>query len=719
MKRILHTALTALLLSGSPGWCGRPVEMPNDSRLLFTTDPYEETGTRGQRTQPASAPQPSAEQRAEPDETRPAPPAHETPADASGRAPSTASPMTAEASSSATAEEAPPDATPAPLPAFTAEAEAAEAPAAPPAFPRQTETPECSAAGPTDERTAPPTSAPPNAPAKRVAACAAPAPDDTQKGVQQVHEATAPSKAARTKTLAETPETPDAAAPSEIGRGEPTEAAAMAPGDSPAEPVERSDPKTGKTSPSPVTRFWSRVVHYQRTYAASEADPDADTGDSERAFEPSAAEQPSSDPPLDAPSADTEATADAPAIDPEREPELPPRAERSTPEILIAPPGQAEPSAQAPSRTEFRTPWVEAFPFGDENAAGEPEAAAAPASPAPKEKESAAEVLEDVPPEYDPDAPEYRIHTSDTLHISIVNEPDTKRTVPVRPDGRIRYLFDIEVMAAGLTHRQLAGVLNVMLDQYYINPRVTLIGTNFSGNSVFVMGAVKRPGPHQVQNDTRLLDVLATSGVLSLHPLATQTQEGRDRYRLRRIADLDSAYVARKDTILDVDFRKLLIHRDLSQNILLKPRDFIFVPSIFGSEKKIYIVGRVGSPQVYYYTGRLGLMEALLEAGGADTDTGASNTVRTRDTAWARKCYIVRKDAPKPLYVDWAAIQMGKKPDVELKSGDIVYVPERPLSYASRVTTNVIREILAPLKAVLETDDTLKEYYRHDWEFRK
>ncbi len=328
-----------------------------------------------------------------------------------------------------------------------------------------------------------------------------------------------------------------------------------------------------------------------------------------------------------------------------------------------------------------------------------------------KQNQTAGEVSDDA------SAFRYRVRPGDSLEISIPYEEGTTRKVPVQPDGYVRYLFDVEVMAAGKTYKEIHDALLAKLRRYYKNPRVTVIGTNFQGNSVFVMGPVGKPGPHIIHHGTRLLDVLASAGVLALLPQSDNLFETGKR---REIVDLKGAYIARNDRVLEVDFQKLLIDRDLkNNNILLRPGDFIFIPSTLGSEKKVYICGRVANPQVYYYTGDLTFMEAMLEVGGADTDNNSGVSGSYSDTAHARACYIVRKNAKKPIKVDWPKIQMAKAPDIPLQNGDIIYVPERSLSYGSRVTSRVIGEILAPLKAVLNLDNTTKDYYRHDWEFRK
>ncbi|MBN2712879.1 MAG: polysaccharide biosynthesis/export family protein [Planctomycetes bacterium] len=318
---------------------------------------------------------------------------------------------------------------------------------------------------------------------------------------------------------------------------------------------------------------------------------------------------------------------------------------------------------------------------------------------------------------FNPDAKAYLIRPGDTLEISIPYEDGTMRQVPVRPDGRISYLFDIELMAAGRTYAELREILKNRLSVYYKNPRVTVIGKTFEGNSVFVMGPVAKPGAHTIQNNTKLLDVLSNAGVLSLLPQTSTSDNTNDTNRIREVADLDGAYLARGDKILDVDFRELLIDRKLAKNnVFLEPGDFIFVPSSYGTEKKVYICGRVRTPQVYYYTGSLSFMEAILEANGTDADSDGEDS--SIGTANVRSCYIIRGKEKTPIEIDWWGIQQGKTPDVALANGDILYVPERKLSYGSRVTSGVISEILKPLQSILDSSSMSQAYYQRNWQLK-
>jgi polysaccharide biosynthesis/export protein len=296
---------------------------------------------------------------------------------------------------------------------------------------------------------------------------------------------------------------------------------------------------------------------------------------------------------------------------------------------------------------------------------------------------------------YNPEREPYVIRTGDTLQISIPYEPDTKRSIPVRPDGRITYLFDIEVMAAGLTYRELNALLCEKLSVYYKNPRVTIIGTEFAGNSVYVMGPVRSPGRHKINDSSRLMDILAVAGAMALIP-----QSEFDQSSAREVIDLESAFISRENKIINVNFQELMMKRDLSQNIRLQPNDFIYLPSSYSIDKKVYVIGQVVEPQIHRYSGEVSFMEAIASAQGI-----------VEGAAWSRKCYVIRGGMRNPkevITISYNAIMNGREPDIELKSGDIVYVPKNPLSK----THEVLSTILSPLRAVLELDNMGKNEFR-------
>jgi len=61
--------------------------------------------------------------------------------------------------------------------------------------------------------------------------------------------------------------------------------------------------------------------------------------------------------------------------------------------------------------------------------------------------------------------------------------------------------------------------------------------------------------------------------------------------------------------LLPVDFYRLLKEGDTSQNIYLRPDDFVFVPSALSQE--VYVLGAVRFPRSLPYSERMTLVSAI------------------------------------------------------------------------------------------------------------
>ena len=109
---------------------------------------------------------------------------------------------------------------------------------------------------------------------------------------------------------------------------------------------------------------------------------------------------------------------------------------------------------------------------------------------------------------------------------------------------------------------------------------------------------------------------------------------------------------------------KLLADR-LRQGLLRDPQVTVLIKE--QTSKKVYILGQVGHPGTFNYTPSMSVVEAITIAGGF-TPIAAKN-----DTT------ITRSEAGKKLTVrvPVADIGEGKAPNVYLRPGDIISVPER------------------------------------------
>ena len=319
----------------------------------------------------------------------------------------------------------------------------------------------------------------------------------------------------------------------------------------------------------------------------------------------------------------------------------------------------------------------------------------------PEEQATVDKELEQLRQKYNPT---YRITRGDQMEISIPFEPDSRQLINVRPDGTMGYLYGVEVKAAGLTYPELKTKIEKQLEQYYYKPKVDINGKTFSGSQVYIMGPIKQPGSHIIQNNTKLLDFLSIAGVLSQLPSANLLSYRNSQ--TNDVVDLKNSYMMRDGKILPIDFDKLLLKREMKYNIYVRANDFLFFPSSYLTDisKSTYIIGAVTTPRVYQYTTTTTFMSGIAAAGGVDKYRADCNHIA-----------VIRKSANKLITINYNKIINGEEPDIELEDKDIIYVPERGLYSGSRWTTTIIGEIIAPLQAIIQASSTSKAVNMQDW----
>jgi polysaccharide export outer membrane protein len=111
-----------------------------------------------------------------------------------------------------------------------------------------------------------------------------------------------------------------------------------------------------------------------------------------------------------------------------------------------------------------------------------------------------------------PDQEDFRIGPEDTLVISVWQNADLSRIVPVRPDGKISLPLVDEVVAAGLTPVQLGDALKKKLGEYVPNAVVNVLVQEVNSYKVSVIGKVQRPDRYKLRSPTTVLEILALAG---------------------------------------------------------------------------------------------------------------------------------------------------------------------------------------------------------------
>jgi polysaccharide export outer membrane protein len=115
-------------------------------------------------------------------------------------------------------------------------------------------------------------------------------------------------------------------------------------------------------------------------------------------------------------------------------------------------------------------------------------------------------------PAADPGTTPYRIGPEDVLVISVWQNAELTRSVPVRPDGRISLPLLRDVIAAGRTPAELAEDIEEGLKSYMTAAVVSVIVAEVNSYRVSVLGKVANPGRYSFKAPTTVLEALAAAG---------------------------------------------------------------------------------------------------------------------------------------------------------------------------------------------------------------
>ncbi len=265
---------------------------------------------------------------------------------------------------------------------------------------------------------------------------------------------------------------------------------------------------------------------------------------------------------------------------------------------------------------------------------------------------------------------EFALGNGDVLSVVVYDEPDlTLESVPIRPDGRIAFPLIGEVEAAGRNADALVKDITARLEEFLVEPRVSVIVLEFNSFEYTIDGEVVDPGVYPLNTDVSITKAIAKAGGLS---------KGQYRASTIELADLTHAYIARDGRILPVDFVRLLREGDLRFDIALRPGDYIQIPS--GLSKEVYVLGEVREPMLFAYRENLPMSRIVAQAEGftPDADLG--------------RIHIIRGALHNPTVIvcDFRRVIAGEALDVKLEPGDIVYVPETGLTSWSRVMDKIL-----------------------------
>ncbi len=262
--------------------------------------------------------------------------------------------------------------------------------------------------------------------------------------------------------------------------------------------------------------------------------------------------------------------------------------------------------------------------------------------------------LDEEPPE------EFRINAGDRLKVVVYDHTDISGETTVTPDGYIGIVFLGQVKIAGLTLGEAAKTIETGLAKYIKKPAVGLTPIEIKSQTISLYGGVAQPGIYTISSDMRLADLYAKAGGSGVRKIDGQDLE---------IADLSNSFLFRQgyEGALPVDFTRAINGGDPLHNVRLKRNDRIFIGA--RTESFVTVVGHVRTPHTKLWNPNLSLLEVLTAAGWME-ETYWSNVVIIRGGLADPHIYRVNVDD----------ILAGKRANVRLAAGDIVYAPHDNIS---------------------------------------
>jgi polysaccharide biosynthesis/export protein len=158
----------------------------------------------------------------------------------------------------------------------------------------------------------------------------------------------------------------------------------------------------------------------------------------------------------------------------------------------------------------------------------------------------------------------YKLQPGDVLQVVVWKETDLQSEVLIRPDGGISFALAGDMQAAGQTTDELRAELETRVRKLVPGAVVTVAVKAASGNRVFVIGKVNRPGDFALNRPIDVLQAISLAGGVT--PFASTDHI--------RVLHREGPHLS------SIRFRysQVTQGRNLDQNILLQSGDTVIVP---------------------------------------------------------------------------------------------------------------------------------------------
>jgi len=242
------------------------------------------------------------------------------------------------------------------------------------------------------------------------------------------------------------------------------------------------------------------------------------------------------------------------------------------------------------------------------------------------------------------------IGPGDKLHVEVFNTPDLDQRARVSDSGEVPLMLVGSVHVAGMTPAAAAAAIEqkMVSGHFMKHPQITVNVDEYATQSVAVLGQVKAPGTYPITAPRTAIDMIAMAGGLTNAADRTITIErhGDSKDKVNYFFSNDSSQA-------------------INDNVLVYPGDKVLV----AKAGIVYVLGDVKMPGGYVMdnnSSQLTVLQAVAQAGGTNHSAVPSHArlMRKKDDGGYDESAL-------PL----SAMQKGKKSDMALEAGDIIYVP--------------------------------------------
>ena len=265
---------------------------------------------------------------------------------------------------------------------------------------------------------------------------------------------------------------------------------------------------------------------------------------------------------------------------------------------------------------------------------------------------------------------EYRLGKGDEISIDFAGHPELSAKLVIGPDGRITLPLAGDLVLAGQTRTESGRIITDALSRYYSNLSVQVTVTKYTANKVLVLGAVEHPGVVTFDGVPTLLEALSRSGLETGPNKAAQIPERCAIYR-------------GQDAVVWVNLKMLVDSGNAMADLRLRRDDVVYVPN--GGERFVSVLGQVQHPGAVQLTGTSTLTTVLAAAGGFALPAGNKPHIQIVDPDSGTSQIISFKDLLDP----------DKDPEITLKSGDLIFVPQSKVYRATYIVERLSPVITA------------------------